>query len=110
MLKEAGADGAYQDYIIEQLSVRGVKTWDELRIAKGSLASTCGHDPAFVRIGVGTFALRAVTHHPEVTLDPDQPIFSLQSKYDYLIKFIFLPLPISDSLPDQMALLSLLIL
>jgi hypothetical protein len=45
-----------------------VKTWDEARIAKGSLASTCGHDPAFVRIGVGTFALRAITHHPEVGL------------------------------------------
>ena len=66
ILKEAGPDGAYQDYIIEQLARRGVKVWDEARIAKGSLASTCGHDPAFVRIGVGTFALRAVTHHPEV--------------------------------------------
>ena len=66
VLKEAGPEGAYQDFIIEQLAERGVKVWEEARIAKGSIASTCGHDPAFVRIGVGTFALRVITHHPEV--------------------------------------------
>lgn len=70
MLKEAGPEGAYQDYIIQQLAARGVKTWEEARIAKGSIASTCVHDPAFVRIGVGTFALRLVTHHPEVRPPP----------------------------------------
>ena len=34
VLKEAGPDGAYQDHIIDQLARRGVKTWDEPRIAK----------------------------------------------------------------------------
>ncbi len=34
VLKEAGPNGAYQDHIIDQLARRGVKTWDEPRIAK----------------------------------------------------------------------------
>ena len=43
-----------------------MKTWEEARIAKSSVASTCGHDPAFSRVGPGVFALRAITPLPQV--------------------------------------------
>lgn len=66
MLRDAGPGGAGLQELIDGLAERGVKTWPEARIAKSSIASTCGHDPAFVRIGAGVFALRAVTHLPEV--------------------------------------------
>ena len=66
VLRDAGPGGAGLQELIDGLAGRGVKTWPEARIAKSSIASTCGHDPAFVRIGAGVFALRAVTHLPEV--------------------------------------------
>ncbi len=69
ILRDAGPDGAGLSEIIDGLAERGVKTWEEARIAKSSIASTCGHDPAFMRVGPGTFALRAITHLPEVRSD-----------------------------------------
>ncbi len=66
ILRDAGPRGAALGDIIAGLEARGVKSWEEPRIAKSSVASSCGHDPAFVRVGQGVFALRAVTHLPQV--------------------------------------------
>ena len=45
----------------------GVKHWEDQRIAKSSVASSCTHDPAFVRLQKGRFALRALRPDLEVT-------------------------------------------
>lgn len=67
ILRDAGPEGTGLQDLIDGLAERGIKTWPEARIAKSSIASTCGHDPAFVRVGAGQFALRAITHLPEVS-------------------------------------------
>ena len=48
----------------------GVKRWEDQRIAKSSVASSCTHDPAFVRLQKGRFALRALRPDLEVMPSP----------------------------------------
>ncbi len=65
-LKEAGYDGLDTSQLVEAVHASGVKTWEDQRIAKSSVASSCTHDPAFVRLQKGRFALRALRPDLEV--------------------------------------------
>lgn len=67
-LKEAGYDGLDTGQLVEAVHASGVKTWEDQRIAKSSVASSCTHDPAFVRLQKGRFALRALRPDLEVRL------------------------------------------
>ena len=71
ILKQAGPDGAPVEVITEGLAAARVKTWPDAKAAKASIASICGHDIAFVRVGRDVFALRAITHLPEASESPD---------------------------------------
>ena len=57
---EAGANGMAVADIYAAMQKRGMGSqWSDPRAAKSSIASSCAHDPAFVRIKQGVFALRA---------------------------------------------------
>ena len=73
-LKEAGYDGLDTSQLVEAVHASGVKTWEDQRIAKSSVASSCTHDPAFVRLQKGRFALRALRPDLEVRLCLSTPI------------------------------------
>ena len=61
VLKDAGPDGLPVNLIIDRLAPKGF-VWDAegSRGAKSSIASTCSHDGAFLRLSAGVFALRAL--------------------------------------------------
>jgi hypothetical protein len=61
VLRDAGPDGLSAGQIVERLGPRGF-VWDAegVRGAKSSVASTCGHDGAFVRLCAGVYAVRAL--------------------------------------------------
>ena len=65
-LKAAGYDGLDTGELVEAVHASGVKRWEDARIAKSSVASSCTHDPAFVRLQKGRFALRALRPDLEV--------------------------------------------
>lgn len=65
LLKEAGERGMTLAEMAQAIIDRGLKQWDDFKTARNSVASTIGHDPAFVRIGPGTFAL-------SVLMDPEK--------------------------------------
>ncbi|KAH7617532.1 putative Tyrosine-protein kinase BAZ1B [Nannochloris sp. 'desiccata'] len=60
LLKEVGESGMSINELATTIMERGLKHWDEVRQARNSIASTCGHDPAFVRVAPGKFALRCL--------------------------------------------------
>ena len=53
---------------MEAVHASEVKHWEDQRIAKSSVASSCTHDPAFVRLQKGRFALRALIQGPSNVL------------------------------------------
>ena len=57
--------------LVEAVHASEVKTWEDARIAKSSVASSCTHDPAFVRLQKGRFALRAL--RPDMEVGPNTP-------------------------------------
>ncbi|BDA50716.1 probable tyrosine-protein kinase BAZ1B at N-terminal half [Coccomyxa sp. Obi] len=59
-LKAAGEEGLDTGALVEAVTAAGVKSWEDMRIAKSSVASSCTHDPAFARLQKGRFALRAL--------------------------------------------------
>ena len=65
-LKEAGYDGLDTGQLVDAVHASEVKVWEDQRIAKSSVASSCTHDPAFVRLQKGRFALRALRPDLEV--------------------------------------------
>ncbi|KAK9860443.1 hypothetical protein WJX84_001872 [Apatococcus fuscideae] len=72
LLKEAGPRGSTLEELVTGVQDAGLKTWTDMRIAKSSIASTCGHDLAFGRLPHGRFALRglpgvrqALASHPD---------------------------------------------
>ena len=69
-LKAAGCDGLDTGELVEAVHVSEVKRWEDPRIAKSSVASSCTHDPAFVRLQKGRFALRALRPDLEVMPSP----------------------------------------
>ena len=71
-LKAAGYDGLDTGELVEAVHASGVKRWEDARIAKSSVASSCTHDPAFVRLQKGRFALRAL--RPDLEVMPCAPI------------------------------------
>lgn len=44
----------------QRMQEANVKKWESSRIARSSVASTCTHDAAFVRVGNNMFALKAL--------------------------------------------------
>lgn len=60
LLKEAGPRGSTLEELVTGVQDAGLKTWTDMRIAKSSIASTCGHDLAFGRLPHGRFALRGL--------------------------------------------------
>lgn len=68
----AGPEGLPVTEIYACLADKGATSaWPDPRAAKSSIASTCAHDPAFVRLKQGVFALRALV--PQEVLDSLQP-------------------------------------
>lgn len=65
-LKAVGKEGLGTAALVEAVVAAGVKTWEDQRIAKSSVASTCTHDPAFARLQKGRFALRVLRPDLEV--------------------------------------------
>lgn len=65
-LIEAGPEGLGLGDLVVAVQDAGAKYWDDNKAAKSSIASTCGHDTAFARIGQGKFALRALPGVAEV--------------------------------------------
>ncbi len=66
-LKSAGYDGLDTGQLVDAVHASEVKVWEDQRIAKSSVASSCTHDPAFVRLQKGRFALRAL--RPDLEVD-----------------------------------------
>ncbi|KAK9865721.1 hypothetical protein WJX84_004504 [Apatococcus fuscideae] len=60
LLKEAGPRGSTLGELVNGVQQAGLKSWTDMRIAKSSIASTCGHDLAFGRLPHGRFALRGL--------------------------------------------------
>ncbi|KAL6770363.1 hypothetical protein ACKKBG_A34655 [Auxenochlorella protothecoides x Auxenochlorella symbiontica] len=60
VLRDAGPAGLTIVDAAGRIVDAGLRAWDDTRAARNSVASTCGHDPAFVRVGPGRFALRAL--------------------------------------------------
>ena len=71
-LKAAGYDGLDTGELVDAVHASEVKRWEDQRIAKSSVASSCTHDPAFVRLQKGRFALRAL--RPDLEVMPCAPI------------------------------------
>lgn len=65
-LRAAGREGLDTGALVEAVTAAGVKSWEDARIAKSSVASSCTHDPAFARLQKGRFALRALRPDLEV--------------------------------------------
>ena len=59
---------------MEAVHASEVKHWEDQRIAKSSVASSCTHDPAFVRLQKGRFALRAL--RPDLEVMPSNVLSS----------------------------------
>jgi hypothetical protein len=69
---EAGSKGMAVAEIYAAMQRRGMASqWSDPRAAKSSIASSCAHDAAFVRIRQGVFALRACL--PQSMLDSLTP-------------------------------------
>ncbi len=66
-LRAAGGEGLDTGALVEAVTAAGVKSWEDMRIAKSSVASSCTHDPAFARLQKGRFALRALRPDLEVS-------------------------------------------
>ncbi|KAK9824389.1 hypothetical protein WJX72_009931 [[Myrmecia] bisecta] len=75
ILRDCGPQGSSVASIVDGLQSSGVKVWEDQRIAKSSVASICGHDDAFARIGQGRFALRAFPGVVEVIAAPPRANF-----------------------------------
>ena len=73
-LKAAGYNGLDTGELVEAVHASGVKRWEDPRIAKSSVASSCTHDPAFVRLQKGRFALRAL--RPDLEVMPSHALWS----------------------------------
>lgn len=70
LLKEAGPRGSTLGELVNGVQQAGLKTWTDMRIAKSSIASTCGHDLAFGRLPHGRFALRGLPGVRQARLRP----------------------------------------
>ncbi|KAK2078741.1 hypothetical protein QBZ16_003581 [Prototheca wickerhamii] len=60
VLREAGAEGLTIQDAAQRIQDTGLRAWEDPKAARNSVASTCGHDAAFLRVGPGRFALRAL--------------------------------------------------
>lgn len=60
VLRAAGPAGLTVSQIMDHLKAQGFDWGSNLRAAKSSISSTCGHDNVFLRLGPGRFTLRAL--------------------------------------------------
>ena len=67
-LKAAGREGLDTGALVQAVTAAGVKSWEDMRIAKSSVASSCTHDPALARLQKGRFALRTLRPDLEVSV------------------------------------------
>ncbi len=69
LLKDAGPRGSTLGELVSGIQESGLKTWTDMRVAKSSIASTCGHDLAFGRLPQGRFALRGLPGVRQVSFE-----------------------------------------
>jgi len=60
LLKEAGEEGLSVNELVDEIQKREWKNWEEPKQARNSVASTCGLDKAFIRVGPAKFALKSL--------------------------------------------------